>query len=98
MRFKITEKVDSHRINQKYRVLIVEFEPSDKNFRPRPLKQAVLADWIPTDEEALAIVKQMVKLSPTFLFKVKSMIKEETKDAIDKILKEEEKWLKKNGV
>jgi len=77
MRFKITEKVDSHRINQKYRVLVVEFEPSDKNFRPRPLKQGILADWIPTDEEALAIVKQMAKLSPTFREKMKEMLMEE---------------------
>jgi len=58
----VTEKCASHRYNQSYQTLLIEFDGSEDNVRPYGHK----FNWQPKDSEFMAVVKTLVELSPTF--------------------------------
>jgi hypothetical protein len=62
MRLLVTKDCESHHTNPNYRTLIVYFDGSEWNVRPRGLR----ANWQPTDTEVMGLVRELAELSPTF--------------------------------
>jgi len=66
MEVKVTRKVDSHHTNPRYRCLLVDLL-NDSTFHHR-IENGVLvkADFMPTDEFVMELVRRLCKRSPTF--------------------------------
>ena len=60
MEIIITKNVLNHRYNEQYWCAKLQFSKSDRHFNPYRM------NWLPTDEELMAIIKAMYGISPTF--------------------------------
>lgn len=67
MKIRITKHTYSHHTNQEYKCVIVSFEPTDTSFFSKE-------DWMPKDDEVLAIVRAMIERSDTFEPKLRKLI------------------------
>jgi len=74
MKVRVTKNTDSHDVNPEYRCLVIDFEPSDYNFHASPQP-----NWMPTEEQILAIVQKLLEISPTFKEKVTDLVFREGK-------------------
>ena len=74
LKYKITHKVDSHRVNPRYPCLIINLL-NDRTFHYKIRNGALVkADIMPTDDWALELCKFMYKISPSFREKLVTAI------------------------
>ncbi len=62
MKLLITKSCETHRVNKDYQTLLIVFDGSEDNTRPRGLR----GNWQPKDGELLNVIKSMAMVSPTF--------------------------------
>jgi len=65
-KLKVTHRVDSHRVNPRYKCLVINLL-GDPTFHYKVVKgRLVKADWMPRDDDLLEVIRRLAQLSPTF--------------------------------
>jgi hypothetical protein len=58
----VTKDCESHHTNWNYETLLLLFDGSELNVRPKGLR----FNWQPTDQEVMTVVRELAFISPTF--------------------------------
>ena len=70
MRLLLTKDCESHHTNPNYQTLLVVFDGSEFNVRPRGFR----GNWQPTDKEVMGLVRELAFQSPTFAEQLVSFV------------------------